>query len=93
MLESKSGRQAILAKTIIDASGDGDLFASAGAEYERRSHNVGLVSRVGNIDKLDPSQAKGDPKPKHLGQPTPVGGHSSAFAVDIIHPAWLSSSR
>jgi hypothetical protein len=26
-------------------------------------------------------------------QPTPVGRLSSAFAVDITHPAWLSSGR
>ena len=74
VLESKSGRQAILAKIVVDASGDGDLFAAAGAEYERRSHNVGLVSRVGNVDKIDPSRAQGEPKPRHLGGPTPVGG-------------------
>jgi hypothetical protein len=32
--ESKSGRQAILAKVVIDSTGDGDIFASAGAEYD-----------------------------------------------------------
>ena len=26
-------------------------------------------------------------------QPTPVGRFSSAFAVDIARPAWLSSGR
>jgi hypothetical protein len=26
-------------------------------------------------------------------EPTPVGRFSSAFAVDITHPAWLSSRR
>ncbi len=34
IFESKSGRQAILAKTVIDATGDGDIFALAGAEFE-----------------------------------------------------------
>lgn len=32
--ESKSGRQALLCKVLIDASGDGDIAARAGAEYE-----------------------------------------------------------
>ena len=32
--QSKSGRFAILAKVVIDASGDGDVFTSAGAAYE-----------------------------------------------------------
>jgi len=53
VFESKSGRQAILAKTVVDATGDGDLFAAAGAEFEHRSHNIGLVTRVGNLDRAD----------------------------------------
>jgi len=32
--QSKSGRFAILAKVVIDASGDGDIFTSAGAAHE-----------------------------------------------------------
>ncbi len=32
--ESKEGRKAVMAKTVIDCSGDGDIFASAGAEFE-----------------------------------------------------------
>jgi len=34
IFESKSGRQAILAPVVIDATGDGDVFALAGAPYE-----------------------------------------------------------
>jgi len=74
VFESKSGRQAILAKTVIDTTGDGDLFAAAGAEFEHRSHNVGLVSRVGNLDKVDRQKAARVPKPRHLGRHTPVPG-------------------
>jgi flavin-dependent dehydrogenase len=73
VLESKSGRQAILARTVVDTTGDGDLFAAAGAEFQLRSHNVGLVSRIGNVDKIDPTKAKG-PKPKGLGGATPMTG-------------------
>jgi len=32
--ESKEGRMAILAKVVVDATGDGDLFARAGAAYD-----------------------------------------------------------
>ncbi len=67
VFESKSGRQAILAKTVVDATGDGDVFAMAGASYERRSHNVGLVSRIGNLDRVDKAKATGEAKPRHLG--------------------------
>jgi len=34
VFESKSGRQAILAGAVIDATGDGDIFAMAGAQSE-----------------------------------------------------------
>jgi FAD dependent oxidoreductase len=34
VFESKQGRRAIFAKTVVDATGDGDLFARAGAAYE-----------------------------------------------------------
>jgi hypothetical protein len=34
IFESKAGRQAILAKVVIDATGDGDIFALAGAPFE-----------------------------------------------------------
>jgi hypothetical protein len=33
IFESKSGRQAILGKVIIDSTGDGDLVPSAGAGF------------------------------------------------------------
>ena len=33
VVESKSGREAILAKVVIDATGDGDIAARAGAKY------------------------------------------------------------
>jgi hypothetical protein len=34
IFESKAGRQAILAKVVIDATGDGDIFALAGQQFE-----------------------------------------------------------
>jgi ribulose 1,5-bisphosphate synthetase/thiazole synthase len=74
VFESKSGRQAILARVVIDATGDGDIFAAAGAQFEHRSHNVGLVSRIGNLDRVDPAKTANAPKPKQLGARTPVPG-------------------
>lgn len=58
VIESKAGRQAILAKVVVDASGDGDVFAAAGAEHERRLHAIGLVHRVGNYDRADREKLK-----------------------------------
>ena len=74
VFESKSGRQAILAKQVVDATGDGDVFAAAGAEHERRLYHIGLVSRIGNLDKVDPEKAKAAKKPRHLGSITPIKG-------------------
>ncbi len=56
IFESKSGRQAILGKVVIDATGDGDLLPSAGAEFDRsikpdlRIATVAVVFRLGNVD-------------------------------------------
>lgn len=58
VFESKSGRQAILAKVVIDATGDGDIFAAAGAEFEQRLHAIGLVHRLGNVDRADMAKLK-----------------------------------
>jgi len=58
VFESKSGRQAILSKLTIDATGDGDIFASAGAEFEGavdhslRSGMLAVVFRIGDVDYL-----------------------------------------
>jgi hypothetical protein len=39
VFESKSGRQAILGKVIIDSTGDGDMFVAAGAEFDNECDN------------------------------------------------------
>ncbi|NLT66098.1 MAG: FAD-dependent oxidoreductase [Acidobacteria bacterium] len=53
VFESKSGRQAILADVVVDASGDGDIYAAAGAPFEKVIDSIGLVSRIGNVDIED----------------------------------------
>jgi hypothetical protein len=53
VFESKSGRQAILADVVVDASGDGDIYAAAGAAFEKVKDNIGLDSRIGNVDVED----------------------------------------
>ncbi len=34
LFENKAGRQALMAKVVVDATGDGDVFARAGAAFE-----------------------------------------------------------
>jgi hypothetical protein len=54
--ESKSGRQAILAKTVIDTTGDGDIYSSAGAAFggmpktDQRAAKLSFTFRFPNID-------------------------------------------
>lgn len=43
IFESKSGRQAIMAKTVIDASGDGDVAARAGVPFQKGDPQNGLL--------------------------------------------------
>jgi hypothetical protein len=56
IFESKSGRQAIMGKVVIDATGDGDIFATAGAEFDGyvnpklRSCQVAVVFRIAGLD-------------------------------------------
>jgi FAD dependent oxidoreductase len=71
VFESKSGRQAILADIVIDCSGDGDIYAAAGAAFEKVKTNIGLISRIGNIEEVDmaPSRGSEDPSKPVTGKP------------------------
>jgi ribulose 1,5-bisphosphate synthetase/thiazole synthase len=56
IVESKSGRQAIAARVVVDCTGDGDIAAQAGAPYEVGQPGDGALQpmtlsyRLGNVD-------------------------------------------
>jgi len=52
LVENKSGRQAILAKIVIDATGDADVVRRAGVPTHWSGGNpgIGLFYAVGNVD-------------------------------------------
>jgi hypothetical protein len=50
IVESKSGRQAILSRTCVDATGDGDVAAQAGADYDLGHMRIGLNLKIGGVD-------------------------------------------
>ncbi|MCX8033299.1 MAG: FAD-dependent oxidoreductase [Thermoleophilia bacterium] len=56
IFESKSGRQAVLAQVVIDCTGDGDVFALAGADYDAqirpglRISNLAMGCWITNVD-------------------------------------------
>ncbi len=62
VFESKEGRQAIIAKTVVDCSGDGDMYHHAGADYQQISHGMGFVYRIGNYDRIDWAKAPKEKK-------------------------------
>ena len=57
--QSKSGRFAILAKAVIDASGDGDIFTSAGAPFEKESVLPWLWFTMGGVENPEAAIQKG----------------------------------
>ncbi|MDD5677350.1 MAG: FAD-dependent oxidoreductase [Kiritimatiellae bacterium] len=50
IIENKAGRQAILAKTVIDATADADVCFSAGAATTIANHDISLKHSFGGID-------------------------------------------
>ena len=71
-VESKSGRMAVLAKIVIDCTGDGDIFHLAGDNYDVMNYAIGLVHRLGNVDRIN--TAKPGYVKMNLGSPTPISG-------------------
>ncbi|MBZ5502757.1 MAG: FAD-dependent oxidoreductase [Acidobacteriia bacterium] len=88
VFESKSGRQAILADVVIDASGDGDIYAAAGAAFEKVKSNIGLISRIGNIDEIDMAAGRGSEDPDAANKPLtgkPGSGRPSRGRVSDLN--------
>ncbi len=52
VFQSKQGAQAILAKQVVDCTGDGDIFFAAGADFRQITHGIGSVVRYGNLDRI-----------------------------------------
>jgi glycine/D-amino acid oxidase-like deaminating enzyme len=50
VVETKAGRQAIRGRVVIDATGDGDVFDSAGAPGIHGSYIMTLVHRLADVD-------------------------------------------
>lgn len=72
IIQTKLGPQAILAKQIIDTTGDGDVFVPAGAAHTQRMYDIGLPYRIGNLDRATPPEE--GKRPRYLGDLTPIPG-------------------
>ena len=51
--ETKAGREAIMGDVVIDASGDLDVAAAAGAAFTEGAYIVTTVFRLGGVDTDD----------------------------------------
>ena len=57
--QGKSGRFAIRARVVVDATGDGDLFAAAGCDHEKERVLPWLWFTVGGVEDLEAALERG----------------------------------
>jgi glycine/D-amino acid oxidase-like deaminating enzyme len=50
ILETKDGRQAVEGRVFVDATGDGDVYADAGAPHIKGAYMMTLVHRLADVD-------------------------------------------
>jgi ribulose 1,5-bisphosphate synthetase/thiazole synthase len=70
ILETKSGRVAVRPKMVVDCTGDGDVLNMAGEPFRQMNYEIGLVHRLGNVDRVN-KQAQGY-RDMDLGGKTPI---------------------
>jgi hypothetical protein len=83
VFQSKQGPQAVLAKQVVDATGDGDIFFAAGCGYRQITHAIGFITRLGNMDRIT-AKTPPDNRGKDLyglPKPWPVRGNEANGAV------------
>jgi hypothetical protein len=88
IFESKSGRQAILGKVIIDSTGDGDLLPLSGAEFVSqikpgmRISHLAFPFWIANVDNKRVDEFKASQPEKHtelMQELTSRGGFTNYF--------------
>lgn len=88
IFESKEGRKAVMAQVVIDCTGDGDIFATAGAEFESsslttsRTANTSLVFRLGGVNYE--RYAKGLREMPEAGEKLQEAARIAGYHVQII---------
>jgi len=99
VIQNKSGRQVVLAKRIIDCTGDGDAAASAGAPFEQgrpsdgKCQPVTLMFTIGGVDyaRLQEWRA-GDYQLKHVWQEAQANGDMEPFQ-SVVMGFWWTPTR
>jgi hypothetical protein len=98
-VESKGGRQAVLAAVTIDCTADADLSARAGCPCDNETHEVTLVTRVSGVDaEVVRAYAEREPaayaaimgEARRLNGDTAVGSPRLLKGVDVTDAAALT---
>ncbi len=97
IVESKAGREAILAKRVIDATGDADVAERAGAltymTPREEMQAASVMFHVAGVDKKPSSKAsKPIRKPTKIGQPANGKWKPTARKTRCFPRFWLSLS-
>ena len=94
-IQNKSGRQAVLAKRVVDATGDADVAASAGAPYEmgrpgdRACQPATLMFTIGGVDYEKVRAFRGkDFKLQHVWKAAQDAGDMEPFQSQIMGWWW-----
>ncbi len=98
IIQGKGDREAVEAKVVVDATGDGDIAASAGAEYcfgraeDGEAINMTVMFSIGGIDMHRYFASEVAPYPDQTLAWPPVT--SGELLSDMLrsHSYWLSSS-
>ena len=90
LIETKSGRRAVLGRCFIDASGDGDLAAWAGAPFEKGDGQGNLLypSAMFRLNGIDPQRAGSDWSviPRLMQQAEAAGRYTFPRKTPIVRP-------
>jgi glycine/D-amino acid oxidase-like deaminating enzyme len=90
LLETKSGRCAVLGRAFIDCSGDGDLAAWAGVPYEKGDGDGHMLypSTIFRVNGVDPQRAgrAWEVIPKLMAQAEAQGRHRFPRKGAIVRP-------
>ena len=86
VFESKEGRQAILAKQVVDCTGDADMLFRAGGGYKQITSSMTTVFRWGNMDTINPPKGApaGLPRRGNEGNPDACWGGCSMNTANAL---------
>ena len=85
VFESKQGRQAILAKQVVDCTGDADMLFRAGGDYSQITHNIGHDVRLANMDRITATKEPVGPDGNPLDGPWPLRSNEANRATRWIN--------